>query len=228
MATLVSGKGVSTLSSVSAGAEGDLALVRMGLLGISDLVSTLSLLGYCFTSTGTASRGDGETGEIGAGDMAIDATEPSFMFDVPTGTTVIPLEVNISIEDAADVDNIFAIMYDDINRYSSGGVAAVAARNLRTDDPRASTVINLYSGDTALTAAAASDERLIWTAASEFAAVNTLGAPWVLEWSVKKNATFPVLVGPASFLVYAHETTAAMEFTVVATWAELPSDLVAA
>jgi len=226
MATLVSGKGVSSLTSVGAGAENELALIRMGLLGVSDLISTLSLMGYCFTSTGTAGKTDGETGEIAAASQAIDPTEPTFMFDVPSGTTVIPLEVGIDVE-AATYDGVFAIMYDSVNRYNTGGVAAVAARNLRTDSPRASTVINLYSGDTALTADAATAERLIWIVSHGFADVST-GPLLNTLWSVRQNATLPILVGPASFLVYCHHVTAAAEIGVCCTWAELPSDLVTA
>jgi len=115
--------------------------------------------GYAFGSIGTEGPTDNETAEIGAGGMAVDEAEPSFMFDVPVGTTVIPLRVNFVIEAQAGTVNIALAAWDVINRFSAGGVAAVAARNLHGGNPRSSVVTNLLSGDTAITALASSAQR---------------------------------------------------------------------
>jgi hypothetical protein len=182
------------------------------------------MAGYCFVSTGTAGATDAETGETTATANDIDPLEPSFMFDVPTGTTVLPLEVSLAWE-VAGATMVTTIVSDSANRYASGGVAAVAARNLRTNSGYGSVVENLYSGDTAITAAGATAERVHFHYYA-FDDIGDAGEGMSFPVVVWVPAVPPVLVGPASFLVYTMAATTGPELRISVTWAEFPSNLI--
>ena len=202
----------------AAGTNADLLQNVHGALVMQNWKEWLVMNGYAFTSTGTAGPTDNETGEVGAGSMAVDELEPSFCFDVPTGTTVVPLRVMMGIEAQAATDVISVIAYDSILRFSSGGVAAVAARNLHGGSTRSSVVTNLLSGDTAITSLASSAQRQLAVYMDEFANNTGRRSGLNFDWI----APYPVrIVGPGAFLIYVHGTTGAIEFQVVVDWAEI-------
>src|SRR3990167_4881047 len=98
MAALTTGTVRTSASFSAAGTNADALQNVHGALVTQSWKEWLVMNGYAFTSTGTAGPTDNETGEVCAGSMAVDELEPSFCFDVPTGTTVIPLRVMMGIE----------------------------------------------------------------------------------------------------------------------------------
>ncbi len=192
------------------------------------LRDALSMAGYVFVTTGTSGGTDAETSEVAAS-FAIDALEPSFLMDIPSGIAVLPLNVNLAFETWADPLGhcMIAIMSDDQRRYSSGGAAAVVARSIHLRGYPNSVVEALYSGDTAITAVAEQAERLHAQYLMPDDYLATEGLPLgIFDW-IPKLGCNPVLVGPASFLVYVHSYgTTGAEFRISVTWAELPESMV--
>jgi hypothetical protein len=186
----------------------------------------LALAGYCFVTTNSLAMTDTVIAEVAAASWAIDPVEPSFMFDIPDGTAVLPLEVSIGLV-SSGANLMVAVMSDNVKRYTSGGTAAVAARNLKTDSSYGSVVESLYDGGTSagdLTTISAKNERIHyqWTSPDDLNAGEGLDYPNIL-W---QPAVPPVLVGPASFMIYVHNDGTAAEFRYSVTWAELPSTMV--
>ena len=142
------------------------------------------------------------------------------------GRRVIPLRVNFVIEAQAGTVNIALAAWDVINRFSAGGVAAVAARNLHGGNPRSSVVTNLLSGDTAITALASSAQRTLQMWTDPAAVATSLSVPWQFDWL----PPYPGRIqGPGSFLFYVHSTGTAAEFQVLVEWAEIATaDLIGA
>lgn len=95
MAAIIKGNARQTtsVSRVSEGAEQYLRLLRDGTVGITDLIALWSLEGKVFcANAGTA------TGPVGFGVSNIDTTEPDLLIVVPSGTTIIPIELRIKME----------------------------------------------------------------------------------------------------------------------------------
>ncbi len=206
------------------GGEVSPMLNRMGAQVVIPFRDQLSLAGYCFVTTGTAGGTDAETGEVAAATFAMDPLEPIFMFDIPDGLTVLPLNVNLAFE-VWYANTMIIIMSDSVERYSAGGVAAVTPRNLKTNSAYGSNVRNVYSGDSVLTAGtSATAERIHaqYIMVDDYAAGE--GLPMAnFDWTPDP---FPTLVGPASFLVYCQGDSTGPEVRISITWAEFDSSLV--
>jgi hypothetical protein len=200
-------------------------LNRMGCRVVVPFREALALAGYVSVSTGTAGGADAETGEAAAdGNFTNDPVEPTYLIDIPGGTCLIPLEVSVAFEVIEDANAQIAIMSDEIMRYSSGGVAAVVARGIKTNSSPGPATQIVYSGDSAITATAAQAERIHyqWLTWDDTQAAEGQNYP-VIFW---KPAVLPFLVGPASFLIYAHGSNAGPEVRISVTWAELPTTFV--
>ena len=125
---------------------------------------------------------------------------PSLLLDVPTGTTMVPLEVQITPSGtgtAADYD--ISIVTDDGTRFSTGG-AIITSINMRKDDPKTSTVVT-YSASTQITASANTDDDTIWYERFDSTELATPSPKHEFYWTARKSVP-PILVGPAALLVF--------------------------
>lgn len=153
-----------------------------------------------------------------------DNINPSLLLDVPSGTTIIPLEVMLEadVAEATSEDETYSINTDDKVRFVSGGVA-ITAINMRKDDPNAS-VASFYSGSTAIVANADEDNDTIYaqTVYAEATPPTTVKGTPLLLWTARTYIP-PVLIGPASFLVFIQTATADQNYWWSVKWAEIPT-----
>lgn len=213
-------KVVTTLEAVAAGNELAPLLHSTGISCTMDWIEYLTAQGYVFVGAAN-NLGNFELGETGADNQDIDPLEPSFMFDIPTGLTVIPLWGNVAFEVCTGTDNILAICSSENNVYASGGTAALGPYNARTDDKRVSRIKNYYAvgesgGD--IVSGTATRLRTLWLWASVTNA--TGGDPFVVEW---RPAVHSYLVGPASFQFYCHSIGTEASYRATFSWAEIDS-----
>ncbi len=216
----------TALGVKGAGLEANPVLHASGVKVRMDWREYLALEGYVFISASN-NLGNFELGETGADNQDIDLLEPSFMFDIPKGITVIPMWANVALEVDAGVptDVIMAIVAGSNEVYSSGGTAALAALNARTDGPRGSTVRNLFAvgesgGD--ITAGTMNLPKVlwIWSSPTDPVTVN----PYIIEFKPEHQMA---IVGPGCFCFYCHSITAnEQQFRATFAWAELPTGLV--
>ncbi len=188
-----------------------------------DYLEYLALAGYIFTAA-TSNLGNFELGETGADNQDIDLLEPSFMFDVPKGLTVAPLYASAAFEVVTGTDNILALVVGSNEVYSSGGSAALAVQNARTDSPRASKVRNLYAvgesgGD--ITAGVMVSPKPLWAWSSPTDATD--GDPFAVEFR-PEHLTW--IVGPGCLCFYCHSITTEAKYRANFAWAEIETGLI--
>lgn len=147
-------------------------------------------------------------------------TVPWVRFTVPTGTTVFPRHLNLSLTALAGTANEIALVYTNTDSYTSGGTA-LTPQNWRGDNPRASVVTSCVIGPSGgvITEAALGTVRALYQ--EGLAAAFTAS---FLQHTIDKyfEDLIPI-VGPASVLLYltGNTTTPAGFFSL--DWAEVPS-----
>lgn len=160
------------------------------------------------------------TTPISWADTALDSNQPRIAIDVPSGTTIIPMELKIHIEDQAGTNN----EYIWITQTSLCGLGTDATEitplNMRTDMPATTTctVYSIYTNDCATQ-----------TGMLEFARFTD---PFVHEadavtdhiWSALASVP-PVVVGPGSLIMIADGTGTAPGGFIYASWAEMPTNI---
>jgi hypothetical protein len=178
--------------------------------------TALALDGKVFNVSNTVQEG-GATALIGETAPGTANINPSLLIDVPEGVTIIPLEVSVMPEGTGTQgDWVIRINTDDTTRYASGG-AALTPINMRKDN-RAKSSCACYDGSTQIVASANTDDDIIWTGSTDHSA--RANEPQV--WTAKEYIP-PILVGPASLLVFVIVTTVDEEVLFSVKWAELPS-----
>ncbi len=183
----------------------------------------LAQAGYVFTSASN-NLGSYDRGETGADNQDVELTEPGFCFDIPKGLTVIPLWANVAFEVITGTDNILAIVVSENTAFNTGGIAALAVQNTRTDNPRASAVTNLRAtgeSPTDITLDTLVAPRVLWVWSSP--TDGTDGDPFKVEW---KPEHLTHIVGPGCFAFYSHAITTETNYRATFAWAEIPSGLV--
>ena len=209
-------KAVSPIRETEDITEGQMWLGRDGSLVAMDWFTAMSMEGRVFNVALNAPD------TTMTGETAYDATHPSILIDIPDGVTFIPVHLDICYEDAAGTDNYIIVGADDVALYSSGGTGTKVStcNNIRTDNPHASAVTAVYTGDNQLTITdPGATERILFSYVNAFADATT-SPPIQVIWEPKSP---PVLVGPASFFVYCYGSTAP-EFSFSVQWVELPKD----
>ncbi len=163
---------------------------------------------------------------VAAGGTSYSDTAPAFLVDVPVGTSIVPLEILLK-QGGTVAGAVITVLLtaDNKLRYSSGGTAQTV-RNNRTDAPFSS-ACSAYSGASAITAAAAGVARTFWASmlspdVSPTADVEFPGFSNCVEWSIRDKVP-PVLVGPASLVIYAYAGTTQASWFYTIKWLELPS-----
>jgi hypothetical protein len=195
--------------------EGDFIGVRAnprGEIVVPDWATQLALDGRVYNiSTSVQETGD-LMGETGPGSNNVN---PSILVDVPSGTTIIPLELGLTPEGTGTSGDwpVVRMSTDDATRYSSGG-ATITPLNMRKDDPNTSSC-SAYHGGTQIVASANTDDDTIWHASYD----NSARANEPLRWSIK-NSVPPVLIGPAALLVFITVNNVDEEIHWTLKWAE--------
>lgn len=155
---------------------------------------------------------------IDLADTTLDPNQPRIAIDVPTGTTIIPVTLDIYLEDEAGTNNEF-IWVTQTSLCGAGTSTEITPLNMRSDlpDTTACTVYSVYTADCATQ-----------TGMLEFA---RFGDPFVqaatsqtkpLRWSALANVP-PVIVGPGACIMIASGTATAPAGYVYAAWAEMPT-----
>jgi hypothetical protein len=192
-------------------------LARMGFPAVSTKWDMLALAGRMFnlkqTTIGTALAGS--TADAGG----IVLTVPWVRFTVPTGYTVFPRHMNLSLATAAGTDNEIAFIYTSTDSFTSSAGVATTPLNWRPDNPRATSVTQCYIGasgsvntEAALVGVRALYQDVIPTA---------FGANQTDQYVIDKwwDDLIPI-VGPASVLLFATGTTAVTGYFSL-DWAEV-------
>ena len=169
----------------------------------------------------------GQPETMSATGTAILLTAPSLRYTIPSGVIVVPIHVALSAITVAAKDDIFAVLVNNADSFTSGGdtVAMTCANALinGTTELRSTGVTNLHYSDTAIVEAALTNPRLLKIQESQGP---TAVATWNPEYNILKGDPMVYIVGPASFLVFAVQETTAAEAEFTMSWAELQAGAV--
>jgi hypothetical protein len=184
---------------------------RDGAIYTADYILATALEGRLFqTSVGTI------TTPISFG--SYDALQPELVIDVPTGTSIIPVHLQIHLETSAGT--LTEVIANTVtNVIGAGTSTALSILSTRTNRPVTSgcSGYGAYSGN----GAASTGVLEFWRYGDAFADAATK-PPRVFEWDIRKN-TPQVLVGPAALVVYISATSTQATGYIKASWMEFAS-----
>ncbi|GEM_PF-3024438 len=193
-----------------------LRATRDGML-LTNYLQNLAFQGRLFTAS------DADENDVLTSVATFAATTPALLLDVPSGTTAIPLFVNLRQNvggTLASAPITVALSIETAKvRYSTGGTAETNIISTRTDKPVAPRC-TLYSAPTAAAAGAAC---AIFhdVITPEITQIPAEGGRWWFDWNTGLFVP-SFLIGPASFLVFAYGTNSPT-FSWALGWAEIPS-----
>lgn len=193
----------------------NLRVTRDGML-LTDYVLNLLLQGRIFVAS------DADENDRVTGQTSFAATTPTLLLNVPSGTTAIPLLINLGQAGTVAGGDISVVLsYDSVNRYSSGGTSE-SIRALRTDQP-VTPACTVYSNPTA---AAATNARVLLSL-GEVPAVAGAGTATrsdsYINLAAARDFIPPLLVGPAAFLVFSYAAATGPTWEWSVAWCEVPS-----
>lgn len=190
---------------------------RDGSLVTLDWYTAMAMEGRVFNISNEVQEG-GATALCGETSPGSDNINPSILVDVPSGTTIIPMEVMVMPEGTGTQGDwgVIRINTDDAVRYSSGG-NSLTPINMRKDDIQAS-ACPAYDGSTQIVATANTDDDIIWVSSTD----HDKRANEAQIWTARQFIP-PVLVGPASLLVFVMVNNVDEEILFSVKWVELPS-----
>jgi len=152
---------------------------------------------------------------LAVGGTSFSDTAPAFILDVPSGTGVVPLEIDLRQGGtvAGGMITVLATLSDKVRRASSG--TSHTPQNMRFDEPQTSGC-SFYTGATAAT----NDDDI--SLFSGLFAQDLDGAVGVsqVHWSARDSYA-PYLVGPASLVVYTFAGTTQPSWFFTFKWAEV-------
>lgn len=152
--------------------------------------------------------------------LASAANRPDAWIRVPSGTTILPIMVNVTLEAAAGTLNEIdvRICQNDIGNGTSSAATA-GPIGARTDAVLTSncTARQLATADTT------AETNPISLLRRTYARADEAGIEWRGLAATRAELSYPVLVGPATLEVFIAATTTQATGFVVMTWAELPS-----
>ncbi len=201
---------------------------RDGAMVTADWLTAMALEGRCFgCNTGTGTLPD--TMNPGSDATGVVATEQDLYLPVPSGTTIIPVFIEVCLEDtgttlAADIFAIASSTYDaDTTEHSNPTVY-----NMRMDAPHTSAITAMAVISAGGTSPYSGNYIEFWRGfagipADAFAGNTTPTSELTTRtaWSIKDSLVPPVIVGEGSLSVYAN-TEAAIGF-ITCIWVEIPS-----
>jgi hypothetical protein len=217
---LAARKATTPMRQTSDGSEGTVWASRDGALMTMDWYTAMAMEGRVFNISNEVQEG-GATALCGETAPGTDNINPSILIDVPSGVTIIPMEVMVMPEGTGTQGDwgVIRINTDDTTRYSSGG-NALPIINMRKDDIHAS-ACSAYDGSTQIVASANTDDDIIWVGSTDHSARANEAQIWTARQFIP-----PILVGPASLLVFIMVTTVDEEILFSAKWVELPSNTI--
>ena len=183
---------------------------RGELVGV-DWMTQLAMDGVVYNISSLIQEAGDLAGETGPG---TDNVAPSFLVDVPNGTTIIPLEAQfVSEGTGTSGDWTIRMNKDTLVRYTSGGGTNIIL-NMREDQPNSS-VCTARNAGTAIVAVANTNDDTFWVSGRDDSSLALGGVYWSA-----KNFIPPILIGPASWLVYITVSNVNEEINYSMKWAE--------
>ena len=133
-------------------------------------------------------------------------TDPAILIDVPSGTTMIPLEILLNQGGTVGGGVVTVLItLEDAIRYSSGGIA-IPKQNMRFDEPRTSACA-AYEGTTDIVTSAATDDITLYGTILDQDVGTTPGSVATrVHWTARQYIA-PELIGPASLVIYTYCST---------------------
>lgn len=202
----------------------DLRSTRDGVLFTAPWLMAMAMEGRMYI----ADVGTLTTPITWTGTAACDMTKAACMIDVPSGTTIIPVSIQLYME-AFGTNAIFECAAHIGSGGVSAGGTAVTVTNLRSDAPDTTecTVTSDLTGATALT----TNISEFWrdglqsaiTKATAVANVANMDA-FKFGWSLADSSAFPIVIG-AGQLVVTQGSQAGSGFAKIV-WVEFPSTMV--
>ena len=188
-----------------------MSLISQLAMNGGDLGLLLSSQGRIFTAS------DADQNDLVTGQTSFAATTPTFMLDIPSGTTVVPLLVSLGQTGTVAGDAISVIIeIDNADRYASSGTSETVFNN-KTAGGVFTNAATLYSG---ATAESGYGVRVFGvTVAQDVAPAE--GISNEVLWTPTSTPEF--LVGPAAFLVYTYAGTTGPTWFWTIKWAEIPT-----
>ena len=152
---------------------------------------------------------------LAVGGTSFSDTAPAFILDVPSGTGVVPLEIDLRQGGtvAGGMITVLATLSDKVRRASSG--TSHTPQNMRFDEPQTSGC-SFYTGPTANTN---DDDISLFSGLYEHNLDGALTTSHVL-WSARHSYA-PYLVGPASLVVYTFAASTQPCWFFTFKWAEV-------
>jgi len=152
---------------------------------------------------------------LAVGGTSFSDTAPAFILDVPSGTGVVPLEIDLRQGGtvAGGMITVLATLSDKVRRASSG--TSHTPQNMRFDEPQTSGC-SFYTGPTANTN---DDDISLFSGLYEHNLDGALTTSHVL-WSARHSYA-PYLVGPASLVVYTFAGSTQPSWFFTFKWAEV-------
>lgn len=205
--------------SYSLDGDGSQGLVRLNRRG--ELVSPnweiqLVLDGRVFMVSNAANE---TAAACGTASATYSDTDPAFLLDVPNGKTAIPLEILLNQGGTVAGGPVCTLIaLDDKVRYSSGGVR-ITPQNMRYDEPRGSGCA-FYVGTTDIVSAAATDDTLLYGAFLDQDVATIPNTDGTRVFWTSRSYIPPVLIGPASLVIYAFCASTQPSFWYTIKWAE--------
>lgn len=210
------GKVTQTPAANSEGTFPQYRMNRRAELVFSELMTELGQEGRIFFVSNSARQT-----ALAVGGTSFSDTAPAFVVDVPSGTTMIPLEVVLNQGGTVAGGSITTIItLDNIARYSSGGTA-LTVRSARMNS-RPSTAAVAYANPTL---AAVGQEMTLHAHLMAADVTPTVEVPFtgLFTW----RASYPMfMVGPASLVIYSFAATTQPSYFFRIAWAELDSTTV--
>lgn len=217
--------GYSGVSRVgSDGGTMDLRCARDGVLFTAPWLLAMAMEGrmYC------AGAGSITTAITWEATAACDMTKAAVMVDVPSGTTIIPVSIQLQME-AFGTNAIFECAAHIGSGGITAGGTAVTVTNLRSDAPDTTecTVTSDLTGATALTTNICEFWRDgLQSAITKATAVNNIANKddFKFVWTLTESSAFPIVIGAGQLFV-TQGSQAGTGFCKVV-WIEIPSTMV--
>jgi len=209
---------VGQQTTAGAGVRIAIAASRTGALVIQDQITQWAVDGRLFH----AQQGNANT-RLAWTETAYDEDQPQFAIRVPTGRSIIPVSLAITVEIQAGTFTYFT-WSTATNDIGNGTSTDLTISNMRSDAPHTSSCVarSLYTGNA--TAATGLKEVKRWVDPH----VTAAGSRSDYDWNIRTAAAIPVLVGPATLQMHTHATTSDAEGYLEAVWAEFETSALVA
>lgn len=183
---------------------------------IHALTKQADLLSFLASSGRVYYASDADQNDLVTGQTSFADTTPTFLLNVPTGTTAIPLMLRLSQTGSVAGGAIDVIMeFDNAGRYSSGGTSETVLGAKTTG--ALTNACTLYSG---ATAAAGYGIRVMGMTVGQDVSPAE-GSPNEIVWTPAAGLDF--LVGPAAWAIYTYAGTTGPTWFWTIKWAEVPT-----